>query len=323
MRKKVREYGLAARATHPDPWETMPELDPIGSVLVATDLESTSREVVNTAAAIARSADATLHLLHVLDTGSLRHVSRNVRDNLIREQAAEAGRALELQKKTLEDAGTRVASAECAKGGPAHRLIVERVRETGADLLVVGSHARAGHGHRLGSTADRLLRTSPVPCLVVRGEGRLPARRVAALTDVSELGRRAARLAGEWLPVLGEPAATLDVVHVGDRSLHTLDPSLEEVLRGKLDEEVAELRARSPDAAAVIGADLRWAYHPVEGAVETAVREGHDLLVVATHGHGPLRRFLIGSVAMGLAQCAPCPILVVPPGAGPAEPDAP
>ena len=41
----------------------------------------------------------------------------------------------------------------------------------------------------------------------------------------------------------------------------------------------------------------------------------HDanLLVVGTHGYGPVRRFLLGSVATRVLRDAPCPVVTVPP----------
>lgn len=39
---------------------------------------------------------------------------------------------------------------------------------------------------------------------------------------------------------------------------------------------------------------------------------GADLMVVGSHGHGPVRRFLLGSVADRLVRTARCPVLVVP-----------
>jgi nucleotide-binding universal stress UspA family protein len=41
----------------------------------------------------------------------------------------------------------------------------------------------------------------------------------------------------------------------------------------------------------------------------------HDarLLVVGTHGYGPVRRFLLGSVATRVLRSAPCPVVTVPP----------
>ena len=40
-----------------------------------------------------------------------------------------------------------------------------------------------------------------------------------------------------------------------------------------------------------------------------------QLIVVGSHGWGAARRFLSGSVSTGLVHSAPCPVLVVRPGA--------
>ncbi|MGH9219139.1 MAG: universal stress protein, partial [Vicinamibacterales bacterium] len=36
-----------------------------------------------------------------------------------------------------------------------------------------------------------------------------------------------------------------------------------------------------------------------------------DLIIVGTHGHGAVHRFLIGSVAERVLRSAPCPVLTV------------
>jgi K+-sensing histidine kinase KdpD len=37
-----------------------------------------------------------------------------------------------------------------------------------------------------------------------------------------------------------------------------------------------------------------------------------DLIVIGTHGHGPIRRFLLGSVAERVVRATRCPVLTVP-----------
>ena len=46
---------------------------------------------------------------------------------------------------------------------------------------------------------------------------------------------------------------------------------------------------------------------------EHAIRSGADLVVMATHGRGPLARFWLGSVADELVRCLPMPLLLVRP----------
>jgi nucleotide-binding universal stress UspA family protein len=51
--------------------------------------------------------------------------------------------------------------------------------------------------------------------------------------------------------------------------------------------------------------------------VAYAEREKLDLIVMGTHGRGPVTRLLLGSVADRVIRRAPCPVLIVRPPAGP------
>ena len=54
--------------------------------------------------------------------------------------------------------------------------------------------------------------------------------------------------------------------------------------------------------------------HPASTACDWAAENGCDLIVVATH-RGLVERSLLGSFAGHVAHNAPCPVLLVPPGA--------
>lgn len=284
----------------------------VGPVLVASDLQASSRPVVELAGKLARAADTRLILLHVIEPDSASHVPRPDREAHLEGKRTHCERALQFQADELEEAGTRVRTG-LAVNRPAHEAILERVTDTGAGILVAGSAAREGRGHRLGSTADRLLRSSPVPCLIVRGRVDFPVTKAAAATDFSDHSRRAVEVAAPWLEALGEGSARLDLVHVADRSSISHDPSLEDWFENQLAQEAGRLDGTSE--APRPGTRLCVGDHPVDAIVTLAEEEGYQLLIAGTHGHGPVRRALIGSVAMGLAQGAPCPVLVVPPKA--------
>ena len=51
---------------------------------------------------------------------------------------------------------------------------------------------------------------------------------------------------------------------------------------------------------------------PHEHIVEYAEREGIDLVVMSSHGHGGLKRLLIGSVTDRVTRSCVAPVLVVP-----------
>lgn len=69
-------------------------------------------------------------------------------------------------------------------------------------------------------------------------------------------------------------------------------------------------RARAAGAGATF---LVWEGDPGEAIVAAAEAEGVDLIVVGSHGRGPVGRFLIGSVSDYVVRHARCPVLVVRP----------
>jgi nucleotide-binding universal stress UspA family protein len=52
---------------------------------------------------------------------------------------------------------------------------------------------------------------------------------------------------------------------------------------------------------------------PKDAIVTEAERFGADLVVVGSHGYGPIRRFFLGSVSLFVAHHAPCSVMIVRP----------
>jgi len=74
----------------------------------------------------------------------------------------------------------------------------------------------------------------------------------------------------------------------------------------RLANKLAEIQARGLVAAVIsrIG--------PADEVLAAAARDEHaDLIVVGTHGHTGVARFLLGSVATGIVRVAPCDVLIV------------
>jgi nucleotide-binding universal stress UspA family protein len=93
-----------------------------------------------------------------------------------------------------------------------------------------------------------------------------------------------------WRPVFGDTAADLEVF----ASMH----------RTVLDEAMSHARR--------LGVECTGRLERGD-AVQLLSKEGRaaSLLVVASHGYGPLRRFFLGSVSVTLLLDPPCPVLVV------------
>lgn len=68
------------------------------------------------------------------------------------------------------------------------------------------------------------------------------------------------------------------------------------------------------DAGLAATSLLRYG-HPAEEIVGAATETCCDIIVVGSHGHGTLERFLLGSVSDRVFEYAPCSVLIVKPGA--------
>jgi nucleotide-binding universal stress UspA family protein len=55
--------------------------------------------------------------------------------------------------------------------------------------------------------------------------------------------------------------------------------------------------------------------NPAECLSRAAAQAGQAMIAVGSHGHGPLRAALLGSVSLRLAATAPVPVIIVPPSA--------
>ena len=85
----------------------------------------------------------------------------------------------------------------------------------------------------------------------------------------------------------------------------------EDTVQAAIRKEVEDLKQEGLDATLQL-ADVA-AGNAAQVIVEIADKEGADLIVAGTRGHGPLSGLLLGSVTHRLVQIVRCPVLVVPP----------
>lgn len=296
---------------------------PLRTILAATDLGPASDEVVRSAATLAHLAGAELQLIHSLDLPWTSSGDVMRRTGMADWMAAAEERLEEQVERTMPK-GVRP-SGRVVSFHAAHQAVLERAGELGADLIVVGPHSGGEVGaHFLGTTADRVLRTAEVPCLVARGAMEGGIRRIGVSLDLSEPARAALDAALSLAMQLAEGEAApprLHVMHVGWSVEREDHPDREErVIRPELEAQVDGACAEQPGAQAVpVGIEVLWANEPVRCIVAWATKHEMDLLVLGTQGLTGLRRMLLGSVASRVARRAPCPVLLVPPAVAEAD----
>ncbi|HEU0300321.1 MAG TPA: universal stress protein, partial [Longimicrobium sp.] len=168
----------------------------IRSVLAATDLTPASDDVLRSAGRLVQASGAALHVVHAFD------LELSPYPGIHGPAPTFPGRIAEAEERLAEQlARTLPPGVEAASGRIviylAHRAIVERAGEVEADVVVLGPH-RSPETGLLGTTADRVIRSAPCPCLVVRRPLQLPLRRVLVPMDLSEPAEDALAVALRW-----------------------------------------------------------------------------------------------------------------------------
>ena len=195
--------------------------------------------------------------------------------------------------------------------------LVDLGMDLGAGLLVLGSSPDGQLGQvTIGSTAGRLLHSSPLPIALAPRGYRGPH---------GALSRVTCAVAGEHVAVVARaqtfargmsvPLRVLTLA-VRGRAVWTsaAGPGAEdEVLaafREQAGADIAALRRRgalAPEVEGVVGSGPGW-----RDAVDSVDWEPSELLVVGSRPAGPVARVFLGSRATKIVRHAPVPVVVLP-----------
>ena len=147
-------------------------------ILVPIDGSAAAEHGLDEAIALARHFGSTLHVLNVVDS---RMPAAAAAVYAPPEQLVEdwlvAGE--QLVPAAVERARSRGVEAQgavrCDPGRQVYELILQEAKSAGIELIVMGTHGRRGLPRlMLGSDAERVLRESPAPVLLVRGPASAP-----------------------------------------------------------------------------------------------------------------------------------------------------
>ncbi len=292
------------------------------TILVATDLSEDARVALKGAVHLALASGVDLHVVHAAP-----EPDQPIEGAPGPAEEAHAGDSHGLFEEAdhlarhLEEAGVPVEKVELhLRSGRPFGAIQAVAEEIDADLIVLGPHRpRRAFDGLLGSTAERVVRTTRVPCLLVNREIQAPPRTLMVASDLSPHADRAFEVALAWAsrwaagPAAGpgeRPAGgiAVELVHISDFAR----PGYRPLGRGDI------LRRRAEEASARAGPEVdvrsRTASYPLapEGIFEVAEELKPGLVFMGTHGHGAVARMLFGSVASEVMRTLPLPLVLVP-----------
>ncbi|WP_255151358.1 universal stress protein [Halorarius halobius] len=134
------------------------------TVVIATDGSESGRRAVDTALDLAERFDAAVHALYVVDRSRYEGLPEDVGGEVERALGDQAEEALD----AVESSAAGDVTTAVREGRPANK-ITAYAREVDADVVATGTRGRDGeHSFLLGSVAEHVVRTCPVPVLTVR-----------------------------------------------------------------------------------------------------------------------------------------------------------
>jgi nucleotide-binding universal stress UspA family protein len=289
-------------------------------VLCPVDFSEQSRQALLWASTIARYRGAALMVLSVIEPLLAEAASVRLDTDLAHDDTEPALR--QFVDATLPDsvANASPAHIEVTTGNPAE-AIQRTARRLKAGLIVMGTHGRGGlRKLLLGSTTERLLRTTEWPVLAVpTGTASVPAadhpgvqlRRILLATDLRESALSATRWAAD---LARDVAVPLVLAHVVEPVL--VSSRWQPLVADFEDERIASgrrlllgvserLSATPVDCVVSVG-------EPADAIASLAVEFGAGLVVMglANAGGSPLRK--PGSTAYSVLRNARLPVVVVP-----------
>lgn len=289
-------------------------------ILCTVDFRDDWVHVVRHAAVHARHADAKLHVLHIMEGSGSKLFELLGKKEFAKHNESVAAEVRERIGAALEEVAADLKTeVHVAEGKPSKEILhaADRIK---AGLIVLGASVAVGLEKLfVGTTADRVVRHSKVPTLVVgfRAPGKI--KRILVPTDLDRGDEGALRV-----------AASLGIAHKARVSaLHVIaEPSLQSRYLGNVASIRKELRAQAKARFQefVEGVELpegAKAPHKVlvanpdaERVAETiqtdAVRLNIDLIVMALGGTSFFESHVIGSTAEHLLRGLPCDFLALP-----------
>jgi nucleotide-binding universal stress UspA family protein len=284
------------------------------TLLAATDLSAPARHAALRAAMLARQTGARLELLHVMESSALDELRRLF------------GEALQASIRSQERATLSQLAADIAEplGLSAGQHLVEGVVlesiSAQADildacLLILGARGAGFMRHwLLGATAERLLRKTRRPILVVKQPPHEAYRSVLVPVDFSPWSLDAIRLAQAVAP-----QAELILLHAcelpfeGKLRFAGVDDDI--IQRHRATARQAALEQLQKTAAQAGCEPARCRVVVVHGDAPTHILEqeeeqGADLIVLGKHGIGMTEELLLGSVTQHVLAQARSDVLV-------------
>ncbi|TEU06858.1 MAG: universal stress protein [Candidatus Aminicenantes bacterium] len=284
----------------------------LNKILWATDFSEEAQESLLYADAFAKTFKAEIVALHVVPdfSAALYDAARVIKGELLQKMAAVKGEAEEKIKAISKEKGIPFEKIIVMEG-TASKIIIDSAEKEGVDLIVIGRRGMSAVEKLfIGSVANQILRTSPVPILLTKKKTGTPQfKKIIVPTDFSEREEIERDLAWDLAKGFGSELTLLHVLELHDfefspRVLEELMESLLGRLKRRKTREKADLQVTE---------DVYRAVNASVGIAEYAETHNFDLIVISTCVQSKLERFFLGSTTEKVISYTQIPIFAIPP----------
>ena len=281
-------------------------------VLCATDLSPRSDQAMLRAALLARQMNAQALFVHAVDDSQ---PGRTIRMKVNRAQVRLLSQSERAMKHAPKDAEISV------RLGKPVQVIAAASAEWNPDLVVMAAPRKRRLDVVVGTTAERVIRATHRPVLIVSGAATGAYENVVLATDLSPTSAHVARTAVDMGLLANAYAWLVHAFAPPYQGMITTEAVLEEQLtehkrrwRDAISRElVRELEEAGVDPTRVhIAAEPARPLDAIERALERARPE---LLVIGVSRWFMLKRLLVGSVADQVLRKINCDVLAISPAA--------
>ena len=344
MTRRAQDEQRRSAAEHaaPTPVEGAAKAQaPVGRVVLPVSGAAFAERAIPYGVAVARLAGAPLALVHI---GDLPHEEPTpALERVVAALDADAGPAAP-PAAGVQSLGTGSLWEQVARhlvgvewlalpNGSVTQGLLSLEAPDGSDLVILATQRHTGaEGDTLGAVSHTLIRQGHAPVLVISPQVAVPAHglprlgRILVPLDGSALAEEAlapvivlaSSLASERADVALEPSAREGIQEIVLFSVVETPYAVDDAYR-YVNDTAEALRSTLP-AAVAVSAEVHVGSAP--GAIVAAASGGEasrehptpfDLVAMATHGRGGMRRWLLGSVAEYVLTHATVPVLVTRP----------
>lgn len=266
------------------------------------DFSKPSKAAFHAACQLAAKSGATLHVLHVTEPvaafaseGELLFDPRETVQELTQE----------LKTWTQNELAKSRSKAKLGKVEAVFGVLVpsalDWVKKQRCNLIILGTHGHTGLTHLLlGSVAEKILRHSPTPVLIIKNGKAFPIKKILVPVDLSDHAKEALQMAERLCEKLGAKLEVAHAINMGD--ILRLRKFLNTGIDSKALLEAAEAHAEQRILKLIGRKSSHIKLHIMEGEVSALINQlcktqKIDLVLLPTHGHTGLKHLLIGSTA--------------------------